>query len=66
MGLFFKGRSAGVGRSTLRALLELDDRRLNDLGLTRFDLVEALRRGRFQAAEMLDARRNERAANWLR
>lgn len=67
MALFFsKARSgAGMRRSTLRAMLQMDAARLSDMGLTRFDIAEALRHGD-NASEILDARRNERATEWLR
>lgn len=67
MAFFFnKARSgAGMRRSTLRALLNMDSARLSDMGLTRFDIAEALRNGA-NAGQILDARRNERAAEWLR
>jgi uncharacterized protein YjiS (DUF1127 family) len=60
MSLFsvFSGKSAR--RSSLRNLLELDERRLTDLGLTRFDVFEAMRYG-IHAGDILTARRAERA-----
>jgi len=51
-------------RHGMNALNGLDDRRLSDLGLNRYDLHDA-RRSR-DAAALLASRRNERAAAWLR
>lgn len=51
-------------RNSLSALSRLDDRRLSDLGLNRYDLFDA---GNCRdAAILLADRRNERAFNWLR
>lgn len=53
------------GRSAVKALSELDDRRLSDLGLNRYDLFDARRSGR-GASSLLSDRRSERASFWLR
>ncbi|WP_127144777.1 DUF1127 domain-containing protein [Pelagibacterium montanilacus] len=58
-------RNGGVGRGSLRALMTLDAARLSDLGLTRFDIADALREGG-NAADVLSARRAQRATDWLR
>lgn len=50
-------------RASLRALFALDDRRLSDMGLTRFDLADARR---MASTALLNERRNERAGFWLR
>lgn len=51
-------------RTSLHTLFNLDDRRLSDLGLNRYDLFDAKRSG--QGAALLAERRDERAHNWLR
>ncbi len=66
MALFsFKSR-VGMRRSTLRSMMQMDAALLSDMGLTRHDIAEALRHGGVAAGELLDARRNARAAQWLR
>ncbi|WP_116653094.1 DUF1127 domain-containing protein [Pelagibacterium sediminicola] len=55
----------GMRRSTLRALFNMDPAQLSDMGLTRYDIAEALRSGA-NAGEVLDARRSARASEWLR
>jgi hypothetical protein len=50
--------------ASVKALSALDDRRLSDLGLNRYDLFEA--RGSRCAASLLEIRRSERAEFWLR
>lgn len=49
-------RRASANRQALRYLAELDDVRLNDLGLTRTDVLEAMRSG-----SGLSSRRADRA-----
>lgn len=69
MPLFsFKSRSGagGMRRSTLRSMMQMDANLLSDMGLTRYDIAEALRQGGSSAGELLDARRNARATEWLR
>jgi hypothetical protein len=56
----FIGRNAGFN-----ALSALDDRRLSDLGLARFDLADARRKGK-ATGSFLTERRSERAGAWLR
>lgn len=53
-------------RSSYNALSDLDDRRLSDLGLNRYDLREALQMNTANAGIFLATRRNERAESWLR
>lgn len=52
-------------RSTLRQLFNMDAAQLNDMGLTHYDIAEALRSGG-TAGELLAARRDARAQSWLR
>lgn len=52
-------------KSVLSALADLDDRCLSDIGLNRYDLNAARRKGASAAAYLSD-RRAERAAFWLR
>lgn len=68
MALFnFKSRlGAGMRRSTLRSMMQMDASILSDMGLTRYDIVEAMRYGGIAAGQLLDARRNARSAEWLR
>ena len=67
MGNFFNWnrKGAGMRRSTLRQLFNMDSAQLNDMGLTRYDVVEALRSGG-SAGQLLTARRDARATAWLR
>lgn len=51
--------------NTLDRLDAMDDRRLSDLGLTRHDIARARGMGH-RASAFLSARRDERAATWLR
>jgi hypothetical protein len=66
MPFFSKKARSGMRRSTLVSMLNMDQARLSDLGLSRHDIVEAMRHNGNVAGQILDARRNERAANWLR
>ena len=52
-------------RVALRALLQFDEHRLNDLGISRQDVIEALSR-RYAGADPLSTRRARRAKAWLR
>ena len=56
---------AGMRRSTLRAMMQMDATLLSDMGLTRYDVAEALRSGA-SAGDLLNERRNARATAWLR
>jgi len=53
-------------RSSLNALSDLDDKRLSDLGLNRYDLHDAKRLSAVNASFLLASRREERAEYWLR
>ncbi len=66
MALFFNWsrKGAGMRRSTLRELFNMDAARLSDLGITRYDIAEAVRSG--NAGEFLAARRSARASSWMR
>lgn len=65
-GIFNWARKGnGMRRSTLRALFNMDSTQLSDMGLTRYDVAEALRNGG-EAGQFLTARRNARATAWLR
>ncbi len=50
--------------NALERLDAMDDRRLIDLGLTRYDIARARGMGS-RASAFLSARRNERAMSWL-
>lgn len=64
---FFKSRAgAGMRRSTLRSMMQMDSALLSDIGLTRYDIAEALRHDGTAAGRLLDARRSARALEWLR
>ncbi|WP_404405946.1 hypothetical protein [Pelagibacterium halotolerans] len=53
-------------RSTLVSMMRMDAAQLGDMGLTHHDVAEALRHPGVAAGAFLDARRNARAAEWLR
>lgn len=57
---------AGMRRSTLRAMMQMDPARLSDMGLTRYDIAEAMRQSGTTAGDFLTERRNARASEWLR
>lgn len=61
--LFARGTS--TKRGSLRALLDMDEVRLTDLGLTRLDVLEAMRHGN-RAGSQLSARRAARAGSLAR
>jgi uncharacterized protein YjiS (DUF1127 family) len=61
----FTRKSAGMRRSTLLEMFNMDSSRLSDMGLTRYDIAEALRGGA-DAGQLLAARRDARASSWLR
>lgn len=52
--------------NTGRQLGELDDRRLSDLGLNRYDLYAGRNLKSGARGALFSARRSERAKNWLR
>lgn len=62
MGLF----SLFGRQRSLASLSDLDDNRLSDLGLDRYDLFEARRFESKQVGSFLAQRRNERAHFWLK
>lgn len=67
MAFFFsKFTRGGMRRSTLASLYNMDATQLNDLGLTRHDIADAMRQGGAAAGQLLDARRSQRANEWLR
>ena len=57
-------KDAGMRRSTLRQLFSMDSTQLSDMGLTRYDIADALRSS--DAGQLLAARRDARASAWLR
>lgn len=61
-GWFGKMRAQRARRVALSDLLEYEDHRLDDLGLSRSDVVEAIRHPVIPAARTLTARRAARAA----
>lgn len=60
---FGRLRAARAQRRALSTLLEMDAARLDDLGINRQDLFEALRRPYERAA--LEQLREQRASAWL-
>jgi uncharacterized protein YjiS (DUF1127 family) len=61
-----KARAARAQRIALGALLEFDSHRLDDLGINRADLFDALHHSPTGAARTLTARRAEKARTWRR
>jgi len=59
-----KARAERAQRVALAHLLEFDAALLNDLGINRQDVVEAMRNPPPKAAETLAARRAQNARNW--
>lgn len=59
-------RRAGKQRRALVSLLDYDSAHLDDLGLCRQDLIEALGNSRRQATQVLSAARAERTRRWYR
>jgi hypothetical protein len=62
MGIF----SNIIRRRSISALSSLDNSRLSDLGLNRYDLFDAGRIAPKNVAGLLNQRRSERAHFWLR
>lgn len=62
---FAKARLARARRRTYASLLELEDSRLADLGITRTDLFEAMHSQSVRPGLKLAGRRAESARNWL-
>ena len=65
MAFFFNRARGRMSRSSLHTLMGLDPRQLSDIGLTRHDVADAMRQSGI-AADLLSARRHERALSWLR
>jgi uncharacterized protein YjiS (DUF1127 family) len=59
-----KARADRAQRVALANLLEFDAALLNDLGINRQDVVEAMRNAPPKAGETLAARRAQSARNW--
>lgn len=59
-----KGRAERAQRLALANLLEFDAALLDDLGINRHDVIEAMRNPPPKAAEKLSARRAYNARNW--
>jgi uncharacterized protein YjiS (DUF1127 family) len=57
-------RAAHKRHATLASLLEMDACRLDDLGISRSDILEAMQTPSHSAGETLSARRAERARAW--
>lgn len=60
-----KARAERAQRLALANLLEFDAALLEDLGINRHDVIEAMRIPPRKAAEQLSARRARNAWNWL-
>lgn len=60
-----RARTARAQRTALQNLLELDAALLDDLGINRHDVAEAMRNPPRSAGEALAARRALNARNWL-
>lgn len=60
-----KARTARRQRRALSSLLELEETRLDDLGINRQDLFEALDQGQPRPGAMLARRRATRSRLWL-
>lgn len=58
-------RAKQARRSALRSLLDLDNSRLDDLGVSRHDLFEALHDGSQRPGETLARRRARSSSHWL-
>ena len=61
-----KARAARAQRVALGTLLEFDTHRLDDLGINRGDLFEALHHPPVSAGRELEARRAENSRDWRR
>lgn len=59
-----KSRAERAQRVALAHLLEFDAALLNDLGINRQDVVEAMRNPPPKSGDMLAARRAQNARNW--
>jgi uncharacterized protein YjiS (DUF1127 family) len=63
--LFAKARQARARRLALETLLEFDTARLDDLGINRGDLFEAMESPSSRPGHRLAQRRAESARHWL-
>jgi len=61
-----KSRKARSQRLALATLLELEDFRLDDLGISRQDILDAVENPDRNAGAQLSARRSVRARSWFR
>lgn len=59
-----KARAARAQRVALSTLLEFDSHRLDDLGINRGDLFEALHHPAISASRELDERRAKNSRSW--
>jgi uncharacterized protein YjiS (DUF1127 family) len=59
-----RSQAAHARRNTLAHLLEMDACRLDDLGISRADILDALNQPDRCAGDMLSARRARRARSW--
>lgn len=60
-----KVRAAGARRRALNNLLSMDTHRLDDLGINRTDLFDAMAAEPSRTARVLDDRRARNASHWL-
>jgi uncharacterized protein YjiS (DUF1127 family) len=60
-----KARAANARRQAFHTLLSLDAERLDDLGISRSDLFDAMRAEPGRGARVLADRRSRRASDWL-
>ena len=60
-----KFRAANARRQALNNLLAMDPHRLDDLGINRSDLFDAMAAEPSRSTRVLDARRAQNASHWL-
>jgi len=60
-----KVRAASARRQALNNLLSMDSYRLDDLGINRTDLFDAMSANPLQGGRFLAERRAETSSNWL-
>ena len=60
-----KVRAAGARRQALNNLLSMDSHRLDDLGIKRSDLFDAMAAEPTRTARVLSERRARNASDWL-
>ena len=63
---FEKSRKARAQKLALASLLELEDFRLDDLGISRQDILDAVENPDRNVGAHLAARRSHRARSWFR